>query len=50
MEIHGNDIRKKALGRQPYTDFSRHYDSPVNKQEEFEKAVAVFDECLRCVK
>lgn len=42
--------QKKASGRQPYTDFSRHYDSPVNNQEEFEKAVAVFDEKPKCVK
>ena len=42
--------QKKASGRQPYTDFSRHYDSPLNNQEEFEKAVAVFDEKPKCVK
>ena len=42
--------QKKTTGRQPYTHFLRHYDSPVNNQEEFEKAVAIFDESPKCVK
>ena len=51
FKAYGNSYyQKKPTGRQPYTHFFRHYDSPVNNQEEFEKAVADFDKSPKCVK